>query len=100
MQKNCDSVDDGLTGITSDRAREMCIDRTGETIMAKSITRYASRAEVLRRKHAPRGHDPYKRIECRFLRILFHTSVPTDEESAGDSEEYVSMRGHSEIDWR
>ena len=60
-----------LTGISSDWAREMCIDRTGEAIMSKGITRYASRTEIFRREHAPRGHYSHKRVERGFLWVLF-----------------------------
>ena len=48
----------------------MCIDRASETIMTKGITRDASRAEVFRRKHAPRGHYSHKGVERGLLWVL------------------------------
>ena len=38
--------------------------------MPKGITRDASRTEVFRRKHAPRGHYSHQRVERRLLWVL------------------------------
>jgi hypothetical protein len=60
-----------LACISPNWTREVCIDRTGESIMAEGIAGHAARIEVLCRKHASSGHNPHKSVKRGFRRVLF-----------------------------
>ena len=64
------SPEDNRTRIASDRAGEVGVNGACETVMAKSVPRHAPGAEVLRRQHAPCGHDAHQSVEGRLAGVL------------------------------
>jgi hypothetical protein len=63
------SVDENV-GVTTDRRREVRVDRRGETVVGELRGGQTSRAEVLGGEHAAGGHDADEGVEFREGRVL------------------------------
>lgn len=61
---------DEHVGVSTNRAREMCIDVRSETIMSEGVFADAAGAEVFCWQHASGSHDSHERVEVRILRVL------------------------------
>lgn len=60
----------GRTSVSSNRTREVRVNRAGETVMSKRISGNAARAEILCGEHASCRHDANEGVECGCRWIL------------------------------